>query len=747
MKLNKLLTKIIPIIFLIGVCLVFLYKFILKGLLPLPLDIITGMYYPWLNHKWGNAVGVAVKNHFISDSVSQFWIWRNWAVNLLKQGKIGIWNPHSLAGYPLSPWFHTMIFSPINLVYFVFSEPMSMAIVVVSQLFVGLIGMYLMTKKIIGNQFSAVLSSILFVFSSFFIGWLTWGTVSWTLAFLPWILYFLEGNQDLGVFISLILSFLGGHPQTFLYVLIITGIYLIINNFWSQIRTIVFSLGAVSLAVLPSVQILMHSIRGKEDYLRGVNYGLLSWPKLIILGFAPNVFGNPATLNYWGKGFNFQESLVWFGTGGLILCLFYLSSSKKIPKLKPFIYIFLLGIILGTKYPFGILIYKLKLPFLSSASAGRALILSTFGGSILAGGGLKLLMDRKINWKEIRRILAVSIGIIVGLFVGLGYVWYVVNYQAAAVDRFVLSQLIVNVKVGARNLIIPIFSTLVVLGGIVIAKILPFKKIRFLIGAGLILLAAAEGLYFGWKYTPFTKRDYYFPKTEVIDYLTQQNNNEEFYRIERQQAELLPPNMWMAYGLNSTAGYQPVYPLSYAKWLRKEEIINDYSRYVEWDRPKNFFDEMGVKYYLVLKRNDQGEVTDQGNLPYWLDNEKWLTVKEEGPVVILENNDYNPPYYLRNNSGEVKLVEKANDYWLFKTLSSEENALVVKENYFPGWKAKIDGQPVKVNLEDGTFKQVDVPEGESKIEFYYQNSLLSVGVWMSLASILWFLFVIVRQKQ
>jgi uncharacterized membrane protein YfhO len=156
---------------------------------------------------------------------------------------------------------------------------------------------------------------------------------------------------------------------------------------------------------------------------------------------------------------------------------------------------------------------------------------------------------------------------------------------------------------------------------------------------------------------------------------------------------------------------------------------------------------MGVKYFLILKRDEQGRVTDQGNLPYWLDQQTWQEVESEGPVVILENSNYSPPYFLKNGNGKVELISKENDYWSFKVKADEEDILIVKENYFPGWKAVVNGQPVDINIESGTFKAVAVPAGQSQVELYYQNTLLSVGMYMSLASILWFLFVIIKQKQ
>ena len=75
--------NITPIIFLIIVFIGFFYKFFFKGLIPIPSDITVGMYYPWINNSYGYPVRVPFKNATLTDTVSQFWIWRNWAIESL----------------------------------------------------------------------------------------------------------------------------------------------------------------------------------------------------------------------------------------------------------------------------------------------------------------------------------------------------------------------------------------------------------------------------------------------------------------------------------------------------------------------------------------------------------------------------------------------------------------------------------------------------------------------------------------
>jgi len=92
--------KFLPFFVIVLLIVVFFWQFFLKGLAPIPSDIIVGMYYPWLDEKWGYVVGVPVKNNLLSDSVSQFWIWRNLAIDLLGQNRVLFGTPMPFLGLP-----------------------------------------------------------------------------------------------------------------------------------------------------------------------------------------------------------------------------------------------------------------------------------------------------------------------------------------------------------------------------------------------------------------------------------------------------------------------------------------------------------------------------------------------------------------------------------------------------------------------------------------------------------------------
>lgn len=82
-----------PFIFIFVVWTALFWPFFTKKLLPIPADIITGVYYPWLDYKWGYAVGVPVKNPLLSDVPSLLYPWRSLAIDELKAFRWPLWNP------------------------------------------------------------------------------------------------------------------------------------------------------------------------------------------------------------------------------------------------------------------------------------------------------------------------------------------------------------------------------------------------------------------------------------------------------------------------------------------------------------------------------------------------------------------------------------------------------------------------------------------------------------------------------
>jgi uncharacterized membrane protein YfhO len=93
----------------------------------------------------------------------------------------------------------------------------------------------------------------------------------------------------------------------------------------------------------------------------------------------------------------------------------------------------------------------------------------------------------------------------------------------------------------------------------------------------------------------------------------------------------------------------------------------------------------------------------------------------------------------------VKLLLWTPEIRRFRINSPQAAEFVLKEQFFPGWTAYLDNNPLPIQLWQGAFQSVDVSAGEHALEFRYQSRMLKIGAWISAAVALLVLFASLRQ--
>ena len=160
-----------------------------------------------------------------------------------------------------------------------------------------------------------------------------------------------------------------------------------------------FTLGALISAVqlVPTIELFANSFRDKENYIQLVNFGLIPVQKLVTF-LAPDFFGNPTTLNYWGQ-WNYQETALYLGVLPLFFIgLLFFRQKNKLTRF--YLFAFLVIVLLVFNSPLSKLIYNFKIPFLSQNYASRGIYLMTFVASVLAALGFDLFLKEKLRKKE-----------------------------------------------------------------------------------------------------------------------------------------------------------------------------------------------------------------------------------------------------------------------------------------------------------------------------------------------------------
>jgi len=86
--------------------------------------------------------------------------------------------------------------------------------------------------------------------------------------------------------------------------------------------------------------------------------------------------------------------------------------------------------------------------------------------------------------------------------------------------------------------------------------------------------------------------------------------------------------------------------------------------------------------------------------------------------------------------GEVQWLEKTPNRSRLRVRSDGPALLVLSENWYPAWRAEVDGMEVPVLRANHSLRALPVPPGEMEVEVYYDAGSLTGPLVLSLASLI-----------
>lgn len=743
--------KYYPIIFIFCLVGIFFYKTIFYNLIPFPGDMLVGAYYPWLDHKWsGLETSVPIKNPLISDVFSQLFIWKKLIIDSLKNFQFPLWNNFSYSGYPLLANFQSGVFNPFNLFLLFFGVNNGWTLLIIAQFLFSFIFMYLfLIKQYPTKKLASLAGSFTYSFSGFMVIWSEFATAGFAMVWLPLIFLniekFFETKKIKYILFLPLLNFIlmtSGHLQVLIYSFIITGCYFLFKYFsknnhqkksgliWYFI-VLILSILLMAVQLFPSLELGKNSVRFDENYISEYNYGLLSTDRVVTL-FAPDYFGNPTTFNFWGT-FNYHETILYSGILSVFALLFCLYNFKKLKNEKFFLFATILSLLFVFDTYFGRLIYKLKIPLLSTSAAGRLVYIYVFSLSVLVAFFIK-----NINLHNFKKCIKYYWG-----YFGYLFIVTVLTYFSYK-NSISLYPLQNNFYIAFRNLFIPIL-----LSGLILFVLMFVKNIKIK-NTLLILILIIDLFRFGWKYLPFTSKEYIYPETQITNYLKTDNT---IFRIEKEKGPLMTPNVWLMYGIQSTSGYDPMalkaYSTFYQKILNKDKNGGS-SRYSELDNYDSIsLGEANVKYLLALNYDDIDNISPTGTkLNYKIDKNNWQEVYRYKSVSILKNKDYKERFeVLYDPKSTISNINySSNKITLDINSSKTNNVLVLRDTWYPGWQATINGKVVNIDKYLNIYRQVNLTKGDNHVEFIYKPKSFYVGLYLSFFSAFVCLVLYIKNK-
>lgn len=737
--------------FLLCIGIIFYARTLFGGLYPVPTDTLVGMYHPWRDiYAKEYPRGIPYKNFLITDPVRQQIPWRKLAIDALKKGHIPAYNPTAFAGSPLAGNIQSGAFYPGNILFFLFPFPIAWSALIISQTMGCLFFGFLFLRKLRLSRMSSVFGAVSFAFMGFSISWLTWGTMVSTFMWVPLILSGIVVFGDhvsvqkkllwAGITTGAVFSMISaGHSQIALYGIGVVILFALWQSITQKKQSLLlWLLGSLITGLVFAYPILQAAYSTTMQSLRATsptqwNTEGFFMPFVHLIGFfAPDYFGNPATLNYSGV-WNYGEMAGYIGAGALLFAFFGIFSGLS--EIVFWVLLVVVSLLFATDNPIAKLPYIMSIPILSSLQPTRLLAVVGLSLSVLAAYGLEYsTVKRAVLGKKYILIPLIITAVYVSLLMQAKVSVFMPNQQAA---------------IAFRNTILP--------AGLSFGAICVFFTIRWvskrhkrrvtvnMLTGALLIVSIFDLIRFGWKFTPFTDPAYFFSTTGIISYLASHPDGRTVVLDDR----IAPPNTLAYYGIRTVGGYDPLYPKEYAQFLSSIDS-GEYAQHLSFSRiinPKNIesslFRYLSPSYILSLEPVSGSAITqimkegstilskNTSSLPliyfansilYASDDATAITLMKQAsqstlPAVVMGK----VPWDRGTIIGNARILEKSMEEGriLLKTQSDQTGVLVVGEMYAPKWTARIDGSETDIARVNALFMGIMVPPGIHTVHFEY----------------------------
>ncbi len=702
----------------------------------------------------------------------QFYPWREYAFDLIRNGHLPFWNPYNGAGAPLLANYQSTLLYPLNWFGFFLPLAWSMSVTAVLHLFIAGWGMWMFSGQLGLPELGRGVSVLSFALTSYLVARLgTYPTV-FAAAWIPWLMWATlkiltdTRRRDIGwlaVFAGM--QLLAGHAQTTWYSMVLLGAFSVwwaITHRvkWQRLAAVILALtlgaGITTAQLLPTAELLAQSQRsGGVDYETVMNFSY-SLPRALNL-LSPNFFGTPANGTYAAKGAFFEDA-VYIGLIPLISALVAILTWAwgKLRRAErpdyfasvPFwIVIVAVAFVLalGKNSPVFPFLYEHVPTFSMFQAPVRWHIWTVFGLSLLAGIGVG--MWTRGYWVLFGTRLAIAGSIGAAILAGIA-------------PRFLSSDLMKIPGVAALIFAVIALGVLGALAGLLTLAQPEFKTSRWYSWwiLAIWVVVAGDLVYASWGLNPTvpasfydkrpvelqTAREYWpaaidkklkfddsgylvfddyrvavdkqaayraseLPNLNLIDRITLLNNFEPLLIDPfKQYIDLVERNPNQRATLLNAAGVESIYDLQGQKTLVGEAVTRTW-----------FVD-------TACWHSDIASV-QAGLLADW--NPKEV-------VHLLGHGDCLKPTISVQESNVVQNVEDNSDSLIVKIMTDHPAWLVLADTYYSGWSATVDGVAMDIQQANLMFRAVQVPAGAHEVRFEYHFRWMWAGILVSIASLL-----------
>ncbi|MBI5931381.1 MAG: YfhO family protein [Chloroflexi bacterium] len=721
----------------------------------------------------------------------QFYPWRQFAFDEIREGRIPFWNPYVGGGAPLIANYQSAIFYPPNWLHLFLSNYYAMGLIAILHVFWAGLGMWLFTGHLGFAPLGRGVSVLSFALGNYCIARFGSFPTTDAAAWIPWMFWItlriLEQRRlrDIGLMGMITgMQLLAGHAQTTWYGLVALGLFALWYTRWPARPTapklrflalllcgiaLVLGLGVAAIQLVLTQELLSQSQRsGGVDYkvLTNLSYA----PARIFTMFTPRFFGTPADGSYLTKGRGvYFEDTAYIGFLPLISAIAAMIGwfqRRKLLKHHPIFrsvpfwsLLSLAGLLLATGrfgpfYPF---LYNHVPTFDNFREPVRWLIWPAFGLSILAGIGAHGWgrSPRVIFWTRLSA--AAGGGIVV---VSLLSALFLQTADSEALQVLVRAMVALGVVI-----FISAILTLTQPPTGLASSSLARWQIAVLIFIAGDLIWSALGL------NPTVSRDFYqrdFSISKPIgrlywfeDYEKKVKFDDYFdlddYRVATRRwlsaRTSLLPNLNMLDDIAIFNNFDPLEPDAHVRYIELIEDAGPNSGKLLWAAG------VGQTYGETQPRGWQGEgtefitplepstvwmvpnaipVANQTEATQQLLNRDW----SPDQTVIIEAADFEPITDASFTEAEVEVLSERPNERRYRVTSDGAGYLVLASTWYPGWEVEIDGQEATLYQANLTFQAIEIPAGGADVTLRYRPNGFGAGVLVTFIAVLLCLMLI-----
>jgi hypothetical protein len=714
---------------------------------------------------------------------------RFFVVESLHQGNFPFWNPYIFCGYPSFASLQQATLYPLSLLYCLFPFFQGFNWFFLAHFLIAGTGLYLLLRRLSLGRLASLCGSICFAFSGYLVSMLNLLTTLSAVVWIPFLFLsfrrFLQSRRFFWLVpASLVLcfQFLSGQPEIAFLTFFIAGIYAAYSSWsykeWGSMRfglqgllaLIVLVLGIISVQIIPFLEIIKNSVRETTSAIRNTIWSFhpLESINFIIPSFSGDLLAGSSS---W-----FGQAWMRSGYLGIIVlacAVFSLLGSQR--ENKYFWSLAGMGLLLslGQYLPWLEAGYKYLPGFNLIRYPVKYISLFYFGLAVLVGLGVEQCFT--INaWKRSRVQLVVLLVLLSGAYLIL---WQFRTHIFSALEKYYFASLAPLENKIFYNKAPQLFTDwlwmIAWLAGFMMvlflrpAKILPETTVKKIF-LGLFTLSLLSGS-FGLE--PVVEQYFYTVPTGNVQflqerlgyervYLTPKSSSaavknltvypkvdfrEDFYK--RQKAIL--PNLQAVHHFFSIDGYESI------KLKNNEHIINLISA-----RPLSqvakYLDLLGVKYllsfypvewepltkvrddYIMFFKNknvrdriqffSQAECLSQpAEIDRLLEQDSFDPAKI---LILTGSTKFCPPPSPDGSSGQASgmILSYAGNRVEIQATARQDIWLLLADTYYPGWQARINGQPATIQQADYMLRAIRLPAGENRVIFSFLPSWFWAGL-------------------